>query len=226
MHDFNATRCKSTCSSNSADGTAFLEKCLISRALWEKREPLGKARAWPEIPLRSLWVRTTETTTETSFDLKERSTAPHYLYLYWRHSVDSASTAGWPQDGMQYTYPGGGAFENKLGTNTTGTGFFLTIWYMAMFHMRKRNTRKQASIVEGGRPAGGCEKLTENSSVVISVPDPWHFGTDPDPDPCIRTLDNGSGLGSCCFRLWLSRCQQSLSFFKIFFVLLAAGYFL
>ncbi len=60
-----------------------------------------------------------------------------------------------------------------------------------MFHMRKRNTRKQASIVEGGCPTGGCE----NRKQQCCVPHPWHFGTD--PDPCIRTLDNGSG--SCFF---------------------------
>ncbi len=53
-----------------------------------------------------------------------------------------------------------------------------------------------------------------------SVPDPWHFETD--PDPWIRTLAYGSssGSGSCFFREWLSRCQQKISLFFIFFYLL------
>ncbi len=46
-----------------------------------------------------------------------------------------------------------------------------------------------------------------------SVPDPWHFGAD--PDPWIRTLTNvsGSGCGSCSFRQWPSRCQIFLCLF-------------
>jgi hypothetical protein len=38
------------------------------------------------------------------------------------------------------------------------------------------------------------------------VPDPWHFETN--PGPWIRTLEYGSGSGSCSFRQWLSRCQE------------------
>ncbi len=30
---------------------------------------------------------------------------------------------------------------------------------------------------------------TEGKCQVTSVPDPWHFGTDPDADPRIRTSD-------------------------------------
>ncbi len=37
-----------------------------------------------------------------------------------------------------------------------------------------------------------------------SVRDPWHFGTDTDPDPRFRTLDSGF----FSFRQWLPRCQK------------------
>ncbi len=48
--------------------------------------------------------------------------------------------------------------------------------------------------------------------VKTSLPDPWHFETD--PDPWIRTLDYGSG--SCSFGQWLSSCQQQKV--EIFFI--------
>ncbi len=50
-----------------------------------------------------------------------------------------------------------------------------------------------------------------------SVPDPWHFKTD--PDPWIRTLDYRYGSGSCSSRQWHSRCQQNVSFIKFVFCL-------
>jgi hypothetical protein len=34
----------------------------------------------------------------------------------------------------------------------------------------------------------------------IGVPDPWHFGVDPDPDPRIHASYYESGSGSCYFR--------------------------
>ncbi len=54
----------------------------------------------------------------------------------------------------------------------------------------------------------------------ISVPDPWHFETD--PDPWIRTLDYGfwsgsgseSGSGFCSFGQWPRRCQLKIRFFS------------
>jgi len=45
-----------------------------------------------------------------------------------------------------------------------------------------------------------------------SVPDPWHFGTDPDP----RTY----GSGSCSFRQWPPRYHQTHIFFSNFFAYL------
>ncbi len=56
--------------------------------------------------------------------------------------------------------------------------------------------------------------------MAITVPDPWNFGVDPDSDPRIQALTNGSGFGSCYFRHWPSRCQQKNKFFKKFFCLI------
>ncbi len=39
-------------------------------------------------------------------------------------------------------------------------------------------------------------------------PDPWHFGTDPDPDPRIRTSDYQIRIWIHLFRQWPSRRQQ------------------
>jgi hypothetical protein len=52
---------------------------------------------------------------------------------------------------------------------------------------------------------------------IIIFPDPWHFGSDPHPDPWTHTLDYGSRSGSvsCSFSQWLPRCQQKMSFFLI-----------
>jgi hypothetical protein len=63
--------------------------------------------------------------------------------------------------------------------------------------------------------------VTRNTSIIVdyrlifksSVPDPWHFGTD--PHPRIRRLDYGSG--SFSFLQWLARCQQKISCFLICF---------
>ncbi len=51
--------------------------------------------------------------------------------------------------------------------------------------------------------------------LAFSVPDPWHFDADPDPDSWIRigTLDYGSG--SFCSWHGLSRCQQKPRFLLI-----------
>ncbi len=48
-------------------------------------------------------------------------------------------------------------------------------------------------------------------TLTASVPDPWHFGTDPDPQIC--HLTNGSGSGSCSFRRWSSSCKQTITTF-------------
>ncbi len=47
---------------------------------------------------------------------------------------------------------------------------------------------------------------------LTSVADPWHFGTDADPDGSVPLTDGswsdaGSGSGSCYFRQWPSRWQ-------------------
>jgi hypothetical protein len=59
--------------------------------------------------------------------------------------------------------------------------------------------------------------------VLVSVAGPWHFGVDQDPDldPRILSLTNGSGCGSgsCYFRHWLSRCQLKQILKKFFCVL-------
>jgi hypothetical protein len=47
------------------------------------------------------------------------------------------------------------------------------------------------------------------------VPDPCHFAMDPDPDPCIRTLDYGSG--SCSFRQWLFCLLLTVGTFTLVF---------
>ncbi len=47
-------------------------------------------------------------------------------------------------------------------------------------------------------------------SAVTSVPDPWHFGVD--PDPRIHAPTNGSG--SCHFRHWPWRRQQKTNLKK------------
>jgi hypothetical protein len=37
---------------------------------------------------------------------------------------------------------------------------------------------------------GTCKKtITEEGGEGSSVPDPWHFGVDPDPDPLIHASD-------------------------------------
>ncbi len=53
--------------------------------------------------------------------------------------------------------------------------------------------------------------------VRTSVADPWHFGTDPDPQILIPLTncsgfgsDSGSGSGSCYFRQWSSRWKKNL----------------
>ncbi len=51
--------------------------------------------------------------------------------------------------------------------------------------------------------------------LLSSVPNPWHFGMDPDRDPRIFTLTNRSG--SCSVRQWLSRHQQKWWFPLVFF---------
>ncbi len=60
------------------------------------------------------------------------------------------------------------------------------------------------------------------SPEIISVADPWHFRVEPDPDPRIHALTNGSGpdpgSGSCYFRHWPSRCQQKTNFLTQFFL--------
>ncbi len=50
-----------------------------------------------------------------------------------------------------------------------------------------------------------------------SVPDPWHFGVD--PDPRIRT----NGSGSFHFHHWPSRCQQKTNKKKFFCIVLFEG---
>ncbi len=52
-----------------------------------------------------------------------------------------------------------------------------------------------------------------SSYVLLSVPDPRHFETDPDP-----------WSGSYSFRQWLSRCQQKF-LFKVFCLCLSVGTF-
>ncbi len=55
--------------------------------------------------------------------------------------------------------------------------------------------------------------------VIVSVADPWHFGTD--PDPWIRTpLTNRSRSGSCYFRQWPSRRELKNFYFFVFCFLL------
>ncbi len=51
-----------------------------------------------------------------------------------------------------------------------------------------------------------------------SVPDQWHFESD--PDPWIRTFGYGSGSRSCSFRQWLLRCQQKIFFLSSRFLLI------
>jgi hypothetical protein len=57
-----------------------------------------------------------------------------------------------------------------------------------------------------------CETVT-----VSSVADPRNFGMDPDLDPRIHTLTNGSGYGSCYFRQRPSR-RPKKSFFAYYFL--------
>ncbi len=57
-----------------------------------------------------------------------------------------------------------------------------------------------------------------------SVPDPWHFGLDPDPrihasDWWIRIRFLDPGSGSCYFRHWPSRCQKKTIYLSQFFLL-------
>ncbi len=59
-----------------------------------------------------------------------------------------------------------------------------------------------------------------------SVPDPWHFGMDPDPRVWILgsvhlTNGSGSGSGSGSFRQWLSRCRNKKYFFLKVFMLIS-----
>jgi hypothetical protein len=51
--------------------------------------------------------------------------------------------------------------------------------------------------------------------VNTSVPNPWHFETD--PDPWIRTLEygSGSGSGSCSFVSGFQETMQKVCFFKV-----------
>ncbi len=55
---------------------------------------------------------------------------------------------------------------------------------------------------------------------VTSVPDPWHFGTDPDADPYL-TKWCGSGFGFSSFRQWPSGCQQKKKISPSFYALKA-----
>ncbi len=48
-----------------------------------------------------------------------------------------------------------------------------------------------------------------------SVPDPWHFCTD--PDPRIPTVPLTKGSGSCSFLQWPSRRQQNIIFSLVIF---------
>ncbi len=56
---------------------------------------------------------------------------------------------------------------------------------------------------------------SDQEYVNTSVPDPWHFGVDPNPDPRIMPLNNGSG--SCFFRHWPPRHQQKRFFCLLLF---------
>jgi hypothetical protein len=65
-------------------------------------------------------------------------------------------------------------------------------------------------------PLADWEKLLKSKNQCCGLSDPWHFGTDLDPEP----LTNASGSGSCYFPRWPSRRQQKTNFLKSLCLLL------
>ncbi len=72
-------------------------------------------------------------------------------------------------------------------------------------------------------PEQFCKWCTHNS--VSSVPDPWHFGVDPDPGPMPLTNGSRYGSGYCYFHHWTSRQQKTSLKRKFCYLLFFKGTF-